>query len=295
MKNLIEPHNTFKFIRKHHIVCKKKFGQNFLIDKDVLRSIIEGAALKEEDTVLEIGAGIGTLTQFLCQNCKRVVSVEIDSDLIHLLRENLDEFNNYEILKADFLKLDLHGLFDFNSIKSFKICANLPYYITTPVLMKIFKEHVPAESVTLTVQKEVARRMIAAPGEKDYGALTLAVKYYADARILANVSRNSFIPKPKVDSAVVSLDMLKKPAAYVLDEDAFFKFIKAVFSKRRKTFVNSLKDFMFCGEHIGNIDSRTIRDALLSLDLHENIRGERLSLDQFAALFNMLHDSSQRR
>lgn len=292
MKDLIESQNTLRFIKEHHISAKKKFGQNFLVDKAVLDVIISGSEITKEDNILEIGPGIGTLSQALCKASGRVLLVEIDLSLIPFLKENLSFFDNFEIIQADFLKLDIKEELRKRNIKNIKICANLPYYITTAILTKLFKDHVPARTITVTVQKEVAARMIADPGGKDYGVLTLWIKYFSSPSLLMDVSRESFFPVPKVDSAVVRLKTLKDPQVSVLDEDIFFKFLKAVFSKRRKTLINSIKDFRFPRANNKNTDPAEISKILARLELSLDIRGESLSLEQFAMLFNSLYSLS---
>lgn len=294
MKDLIKRHNTLGFLREHKITPQKKYGQNFLVNEAALDAIINGAKITKNDTILEIGAGIGTLTQALVKASGRVICVEIDQNLIPFLKENLAGFDNYEIIEADFLKLDLKEELKKRGIKSIKICANLPYYITTPILMKIFKSHVPANTITITVQKELALRMVADPGGKDYGALTLAVNYFSVPRLVFVIPKEGFIPKPRVDSAIVKLEMSEEPAVKVSDEELFFKFIKAVFERRRKTLVNSIKNFSCPGKNIENTNALDIQNALSNLGLPSDIRGERLSLKQFACIFNLLFQTRGR-
>ena len=219
MRDLIEAKNTIEFLKSHNISAKKRYGQNFLIDRRVLERIIEGAGISKEDVVLEIGPGIGTLTQALCEAAGHVIAVEIDRDMIPLLEENLSGYENYEIINEDVLKLDLEMLIRERGLGSrpLRVAANLPYYITTPIIMQLLESRIPAKTITVMVQKEVADRMQAAPGTADYGALSLAVQYYADARISAKVPPNCFIPRPNVDSAVITLERYEAPPVEVKD------------------------------------------------------------------------------
>lgn len=292
MKDLADPRNTLLFMKRHHLEAKKKFAQNFLVDRNVLKVIIQGSGITKNDTVLEIGPGIGTLTQALCESAGRVLLVEIDPDMIPLLEENLDGFNNYEIIRADFLKLDLEEELHSRGLVDIKVCANLPYYITTPILMKFFKEHVSVKTITVMLQKEVARRMVAEPGGKDYGSLSLYVKYFSSPGLLLEVPKESFIPSPKVDSAVINLKMREKPAIAVSDEDLFFKFIKAVFAKRRKTLLNSLKNLSLKDAKNFEIKGGAVSGILSKLSIPGDIRGEKLSLAQYADIFNLLFEGA---
>lgn len=292
MENLSNPQSTIKFIRNHAISSKKKFGQNFLIDESVLDLILSGSKIKNEDTVLEIGPGIGTLTRALCVLSKRVIAVEIDHDLIPYLIENLSGFKNYEIINADILKLNLESELKKRGIEKVKICANLPYYITTPILMKFFKEHEAIDTITCMVQKEVAERMSASPAGKDYGSLSLLVKYFSEPEILCFVSRNCFIPRPKVDSSVVKLNIRKEPLVKVADEDIFLSFIKGIFQTRRKTILNSIRKLSLPKINVKMKDSAYLSKLLSQLNIDPQIRGENLSLEQFSMIFNILYEGS---
>ena len=282
MKDLIIPRNTIQFLKEHGISAKKRYGQNFLIDPKVLSRIIEGADITKEDTVLEIGPGIGTMTQALCEAAGHVIAVEIDRDMIPLLEENLAEFHNYEIINEDILKVDLKKLIK----ERLKIAANLPYYITTPIIMGLLEQDLPLDSVTVMVQKEVAERMQAKPGTRDYGALTLAVQYYTKAEIIANVPSNCFIPRPNVDSAVIRLKLHDKPPVRPADEKKMFGLIRAAFSQRRKTLVNALKNDAALSSE--GVTKERIEAAISRMELDPNIRGERLSLEEFARLSDLL-------
>ncbi len=290
MRDLIEAKNTIEFLKSHNISAKKRYGQNFLIDRRVLERIIEGAGISKEDVVLEIGPGIGTLTQALCEAAGRVIAVEIDRDMIPLLEENLSGYENYEIINEDVLKLDLEMLIRERGLVSrpLRVAANLPYYITTPIIMQLLESRIPARTITVMVQKEVADRMQAAPGTADYGALSLAVQYYADARISAKVPPNCFIPRPNVDSAVITLERYETPPVDVKDEVHLFRLIRAAFAQRRKTLANALKNDPSLG-----LDRERVEAALSRLGLNADIRGERLSLQQFAALSDLLQEGTQ--
>ena len=289
MKDLIIPRNTIQFLQDHGISAKKRYGQNFLIEPRVLKKIIEGASITKEDTVLEIGPGIGTMTQALCEAAGRVIAVEIDRDMIPLLEENLAGYDNYEIINDDILKVDLGALaesaFSENAGR-FKVVANLPYYITTPIIMGLLEQKLPLESITVMVQKEVAERMQAQPGTKDYGALTLAVQYYTEAEIIANVPSNCFIPRPNVDSAVIRLTLHEERPVQPQDEAKMFRVIKASFAQRRKTLVNGLKNDPALQAE--GIDRERIEAAFTQMGLDPNVRGERLTLEEFARLSDIL-------
>jgi 16S rRNA (adenine1518-N6/adenine1519-N6)-dimethyltransferase len=289
MKDLIIPRNTIQFLQDHGISAKKRYGQNFLIEPRVLKKIIEGAGITKEDTVLEIGPGIGTMTQALCEAAGRVIAVEIDRDMIPLLEENLAGYDNYEIINDDILKVDLGALAEqafAENAGRFKVVANLPYYITTPIIMGLLEQKPPLESITVMVQKEVAERMQAQPGTKDYGALTLAVQYYTEAEIIANVPSNCFIPRPNVDSAVIRLTLHEERPVQPQDETKMFRVIRASFAQRRKTFVNGLKnDPVLQAE---GIDRERIEAAFSQMGLDPNVRGERLTLEEFARLSDIL-------
>ncbi len=284
MATLGNPKNTIEILNKYKFIFQKKFGQNFLIDTHVLDKIIQAAQIGPEDFVLEIGPGIGTLTQYLCENAREVVAVEIDKMLIPILEDTLSEYNNVAVLNEDILKLDLNALIkDRNDGRPIKVVANLPYYITTPIIMELFEKKIPLTNVTVMVQKEVAQRMQALPGTKDYGALSLAIRYYADPYIAAYVPQNCFLPRPNVGSAVIRLTLHEEPPVRVPDEGILFRMIRASFNQRRKTLVNGLNnspELTFTREEI--------LEALKAQGLPENIRGEALTLEQFAGLANEL-------
>lgn len=282
------PKNTIAILQKYNFNFQKKFGQNFLIDSHVLDKIIQAADINQEDFVLEIGPGIGTMTQYLCRYAREVAAVEIDKNLIPILNETLSDYQNVEIIHKDILKTDLiHLVQQKNSGKPIKIVANLPYYITTPIIMGLFENHVPAHSITVMVQKEVADRMQAEPGSKDYGALSLAVQYYARPQLVANVPPNCFMPRPNVGSAVIRLTKHQAPPVSVEDESLMFRMIRASFNQRRKTLANGLNN-------AGNIPAtkEQIQKSILSLGVPANIRGEALTLEQFAALSNRIRHIS---
>ena len=278
------PQKTIEIIQKYQFAFQKKFGQNFLIDGRVLEKIIAAAEITEEDMVLEIGPGIGTMTQYLAEQARQVVAVEIDKNLIPILEETLKDYKNITVINEDILKLNIGELAEkYNQGKPIKLVANLPYYITTPIIMGLFESNVPIANITVMVQKEVAERMQAGPGTKDYGALSLAVQYYASPYIVANVPPNCFIPRPSVGSAVIRLTRYEKPPVEVLDSRLMFDLIRASFNQRRKTLQNSLnnaQNLTFTKEQIAN--------AILSLDLPASVRGEALTLEQFAGLANAL-------
>jgi len=284
MEKLSNPQTTIDVIRRHRFDFQKKFGQNFLIDPHVLDKIIAAAEITEEDFVLEIGPGIGTMTQYLAEAAREVVAVEIDRSLIPILDETLAAYDNVTVINQDVLKLDIAALAqERNSGQPIKVVANLPYYITTPIIMSLFESGVPLQSVTVMVQKEVAQRMQAAPGTKDYGALSLAVQYYASPYIAANVPPNCFIPRPNVGSAVIRLTRYPKPPVAVKDEKLMFALIRASFNQRRKTLLNGLKnaaDLPYTKEEL--------QAALQAAGLPETVRGETLTLVQFAALADVL-------
>ena len=267
---------TRSIIQKYDFAFKKNFGQNFLIDEHVLNKIISSADITGEDTVLEIGPGIGTLTQALARQAGKVIAVEIDKTLVPILQEVLGDFDNIEIINQDILKTDIAAL---AGDKRLKLVANLPYYITTPIIMGILEQRLPIESITVMVQKEVALRMQAQPSTKDYGALSLAVQYYCEPYLVANVPQNCFMPRPNVDSAVIRLTPYDKPPVETVDEKLMFKLIKAAFSQRRKTLVNCLfnsQDF--------NYDKTRLGEILTSCGYDERVRGETLTLGDFARL-----------
>lgn len=286
MAELGNPQKTIEILNKYKLVFQKKFGQNFLIDTHVLDKIIRAADITKDDFVLEIGPGIGTLTQYLCERAREVVAVEIDKNLIHVLADTLSPYDNVTVLNEDILKVDLSKLVEErNAGKPIKVVANLPYYITTPIIMNLFEAHVPLINVTVMVQKEVAERIQAGPGTKNYGALSLAVQYYAEPYIAANVPPNCFMPRPNVGSAVINLKLHEVPRIRVKNEALLFQIIRASFNQRRKTLVNGLNNFSGL-----SYSKEEILNALKEEGLMENIRGEALTLEQFGGLANRLAD-----
>ena len=281
------PQNTIEILQRYNFSFQKKFGQNFLIDPHVLDKIINAAKISKEDMVLEIGPGIGTMTQYLAETAGKVIAVEIDKNLIPILTDTLDGYKNVKIINEDILKIDINKLvMEENGGKPVKVAANLPYYITTPIIMGLFESHVPVESITVMVQKEVADRMQTGPGSKDYGALSLAVQYYASPYIVANVPPNCFMPRPKVGSAVIRLDCHKKPPVEVKDEDLLFDIIRASFNQRRKTLVNGLNN----SDKLA-FSKETIIRAVERLSRGASVRGESLTLEEFAELSDYLAHS----
>ena len=284
MATLGNPQETIAVLQKHDFHFQKKFGQNFLIDTHVLDKIIAAAKITKDDFVLEIGPGIGTMTQYLCENAKRVLAVEIDNNLIPVLKETLKDYDNVEILHGDILKQDIKAIAEnYNGGKPIKVVANLPYYITTPIIMGLFESHVPLSNITVMVQKEVAERMQATPGSKTYGALSLAVQYYATPYIAANVPPNCFMPRPNVGSAVIRLTCLSEPPVSVVDEALMFRLIRASFNQRRKTLVNGLHNSPEL-----DFSKEEITEALNDIGKSPSVRGETFSLQDFAALTNRL-------
>jgi 16S rRNA (adenine1518-N6/adenine1519-N6)-dimethyltransferase len=284
MEKLSNPQQTIQVIQKHNFAFQKKFGQNFLIDSRVLDKIIAAADITKDDMVLEIGPGIGTMTQYLSQAAREVVAVEIDNNLIPILQETLEGYNNVTIINDDILKVDLNQLVaDRNEGKPVKVVANLPYYITTPIIMGLFEKNVPIENITVMVQKEVADRMQVGPGSKDYGALSLAVQYYAEPYIVANVPPNCFIPRPKVGSAVIRLTRYENPPVKVKDPAFMFRLIRASFNQRRKTLQNGLYNAAEL-----TLSKEQIVAALQEMGLSETVRGETLTLEEFARLSDLL-------
>ena len=278
------PQNTIAVLQKYHFNFQKKFGQNFLIDPHVLDKIIGAAGITKDDMVLEIGPGIGTMTQYLSCAARQVVAVEIDKNLIPILQDTLQDFDNVEVINEDVLKLDLAKLAqEKNDGKPLKVVANLPYYITTPIIMGLFETQVPVSSITVMVQKEVADRMQAGPGTKDYGALSLAVQYYASPYIAANVPPNCFMPRPKVGSAVINLTRYQEPPIQVEDEKLMFRIIRASFNQRRKTLANGMKNSPEL-----DYTKEQIEGAILSTGQKVNVRGEALTLEEFAQIANYL-------
>lgn len=288
MADLGKPQNTIAVLQKYNFNFQKKFGQNFLIDTRVLDRIINAAEITKEDFVLEIGPGIGTMTQYLCESAREVAAVEIDRNLIPILNDTLREYQNVEVWNEDILKVDINRLAqEKNQGRPIKVVANLPYYITTPIIMGLFESHVPVESITVMVQKEVAERMQAKPGTKDYGALSLAVQYYAKPEVVANVPPNCFIPRPKVGSAVICLTRHQEKIVQAKDEDFMFRIIRASFNQRRKTLVNALNNAPNLP-----LEKEQIITTLEELGLNPNIRGEALTLEQFAQLSNLLNPTT---
>lgn len=284
MAELGNPKNTIEIIQKYEFAFRKRFGQNFLIDTHVLEKIIRAAGVTKDDFVLEIGPGIGTMTQYLAEAAGRVCAVEIDKNLIPILGETLAAYDNVQVINEDILKVDVAKLAkEENGGRPIKVVANLPYYITTPIIMGLFESHVPIDNITIMVQKEVADRMQTGPGSKDYGALSLAVQYYAEPYIVANVPPNCFMPRPKVGSAVIRLTRHANPPVTVRDEALMFRLIRASFNQRRKTLANGLNnspELSFTKEEISA--------AIEALGLPAAIRGEALTLEQFAALADEL-------
>ena len=287
--HLGNPTNTIAVLNRYGFSFQKKFGQNFLIDENVVEKIVSDAGVTKDDFVLEIGPGIGTMTQILCENAREVVAVEIDDKLIPILTEDtLSWYDNVTVIHEDILKLDIVKLAnERNGGKPIKVVANLPYYITTPIIMGLFESHVPLDSITIMVQKEVADRMQVGPGTKDYGALSLAVQYYAKPQILLNVPASCFMPRPNVDSAVIQLTRYEKPPVEVADEHLMFRLIRASFNQRRKTMTNS----------VGNspelsVSKEQMAAALEKCGLSATVRGEALTLAQFAELANVLSEDT---
>ena len=288
MATLGIPSNTIEILKKYNFSFQKRFGQNFLIDTHVLEKIVDEAGIDEDDCDLEIGPGIGTMTQYLCERAGRVIAVEIDKALIPILNDTLSSYSNVEIINEDILKVDITNLCNkYNNGRPIKVVANLPYYITTPIIMGLFESGCPLESITIMVQKEVADRMKCGPGSKDYGALSLAVQFYSNPEIVANVSPESFMPKPGVGSTVIRLTRYPKPPVEVDDEKYMFKLIRAAFNMRRKTMVNSLMS--------GNLGltKEEILSAIDKLNLSPQVRGEALTLNEFAALSNILSKANK--
>ena len=282
MAKLGDPKETIAVLQKYQFRFSKKFGQNFLIDTHVLDKIIRYAGVSRDDCVLEIGPGIGTLTQYLAENAREVVAVEIDDTLIPILQDTLSEYKNVTVINDDIMKVDIAALAEaHNGGRPMKVVANLPYYITTPIIMGLFESHVPISSITVMVQKEVARRMEAGPGSKDYGALSLAVQYYAKPYLAANVPANCFMPRPNVDSAVIVLTRHEEMPVQVKDEKLLFAIIRAAFNMRRKTLVNALAG---AAEFTLPLSKDEIEGVITSVGLDAMVRGEALTLAQFAAL-----------
>lgn len=279
---------TVAILDKYKFNFQKRFGQNFLIDAHILDKIVTGAGVNKDDCVLEIGPGIGTMTQYLCERAKKVIAVEIDKALIPILEDTLSAYDNVTVINDDILKVDINAIADqYNEGRPIKVVANLPYYITTPIIMGLFESGVPLDNITIMIQREVADRMQEGPGTKDYGALSLAVQYYSEPEIIAYVSPECFIPKPKVGSAVIRLSRYAEPPVKVKDEKLMFRIIRASFNQRRKTLANGLSnasDLSFSREDV--------QAALISLGFREDIRGEKLSLEEFALLTDALSEKS---
>ena len=278
------PKYTIEVLQKYHFVFQKRFGQNFLIDEHVLEKIIESSGITKDDFILEIGPGIGTMTQYLAEAAREVAAVEIDSSLTTNLKDTLKDWDTVSVLNNDILKTDIKKIADEkNGGKPVKVVANLPYYITTPIIMGLFEKNVPVDSITVMVQKEVADRMQVGPGTKDYGALSLAVQYYAKPEIVANVPPNCFIPRPNVGSAVIRLTRYEEPPVKVKDEKKMFSLIRASFNQRRKTLVNGLGNAGLPG-----ITKESASAALEQMGLSPTVRGEALTLEQFAQLSDLI-------
>lgn len=284
MAELGNPQNTIAVLQKYNFNFQKKYGQNFLIDTRVLERIIEAAGIGKDDFVLEIGPGIGTMTQYLCENARAVAAVEIDKKLIPILEDTLSEYHNVEVINQDILKVDINSLAEEkNNGKPIKVVANLPYYITTPIIMGLFESHVPIDSITIMVQKEVADRMQVGPGTKDYGALSLAVQYYAKPEIVAHVPPNCFMPRPNVGSAVIRLTRHREVPVEVEDEKLMFRVIRASFNQRRKTLANGLNNAPDI-----SLPKEKIEKAIEKLGEKPGVRGETLTLEGFARLSNII-------
>ena len=281
-EKLSDPKKTIEVIQKYQFAFQKRFGQNFLIDAHVLEKIVSAAGITKDDCVLEIGPGIGTMTQYLAESAGQVIAVEIDTNLLPILADTLKDYSNVKVINQDILKVDINELVkEYNNGRPIKVVANLPYYITTPIIMGLFESNVPIDNITVMVQKEVADRMQVGPGSKDYGALSLAVQYYASPYIVANVPPNCFIPRPNVGSAVIRLTRYQEPPVQVKDPKLMFKLIRASFNQRRKTLqigLNNSPEISFSKEEITK--------AIESLGVSPSVRGEALSLEQFAQLAN---------
>lgn len=284
MESLGNATKTIEILQKYNFKLQKKFGQNFLIDNNILEKIIDAAEITKEDCVLEIGPGIGTMTRYLAERAKNVIAVEIDNNLIPILQDTLKDHQNIKIIHSDILKVDINRIVEEeNGGKPVKVVANLPYYITTPIIMALFENHVAMQSITIMVQKEVADRMQAGPGSKDYGALSLAVQYYARPEVITRVPASCFLPKPNVDSTVIRLTKYETPPVEIKDEAFLFAIIRAAFNQRRKTLVNALSNAAIPG-----VNKENITEALQKMGLSLVVRGEALNLEQFSELSNLL-------
>lgn len=289
IKHLYNPTNTLEIIKKYGFGFQKRFGQNFLIDGNVVEKIVREAGITKDDFVLEIGPGIGTMTQILCENAREVAAVEIDKNLIPILAETLAPYDNVSVINEDILKVDVRKLAEEkNGGRPIKVVANLPYYITTPIIMGLFESHVPLESITIMVQKEVAQRMQVGPGTKDYGALSLAVQFYADAQIVLKVPASCFMPRPNVDSAVIKLVRHEDAPVKVKDEQFMFRVIRAAFNQRRKTLANSLANSSELNGSGHACTREDVTTALEAMGLPAGIRGEALTLAKFGELADRL-------
>lgn len=274
-------------MKKYNITANKNYGQNFLIDDDVISGIVENANVTKEDLIIEIGPGLGTLTAELLENAGKVISIELDPKMIEILNDRFSLFNNFELINMDVLKVDLKTLIDdnlkSNNLKNAKVVANLPYYITTPIIMKLLEEKLNLTSITVMVQKEVAQRLAAVPGDKETGAITYSINYYTNSKIVINVPSNSFIPAPEVNSAVIKLDLLEKPRVDLCDEKLFFEIIKAAFLQKRKTLVNALTN----GKILNS--KQEVISMLNELNIDQNIRGEKLSINNYADITSYIY------
>ena len=290
MADLGQPQNTIAILKKYDFTFQKKFGQNFLIDTHVLEKIVDAADIGKDDLVLEIGPGIGTVTQYLCEAARQVIAVEIDRKLIKILKDTLSAYDNVEVINEDILKVDIAALVEEkNSGKPIKVVSNLPYYITTPIIMTLLEKRVPVTDMTLMMQEEVARRMQAVPGNKDYGALSLAVQYYSVPYIAAFVPQNCFMPRPNVGSAVVNLKCHKEPPVRVKNEELMFKLIKASFAQRRKTLQNGLTNSAELDFTKDEVTEAILKmQEILGMKQNPLIRGETLTLKEFACLSDIL-------
>lgn len=288
MDRLTSPRTIKYIMEKYGFRFSKSLGQNFIIDSNVLDRILEGSELSEEDYILEIGPGIGVMTQVLCESCAKVVSIEIDSALIPVLEETVGEFDNLKVIHNDVLKVDLKALFEaeFKERRP-KLIANLPYYVTTPIIMKFLEERIPVTDLIVMIQKEVADRMMARPSTKEYGALSVAVQYFTEPSIVTKVSKGSFMPMPNVDSSVIRLKVRENPPVVLSDEEIFFKTIKDAFGKRRKTLLNALSSGVL------GLNKDQVRIVLAASGLEENLRGEALDINQFARLANEIYKIRQ--
>lgn len=276
---------TAEIIEKYRFSFQKKFGQNFLIDSNILEKIVDSAELTEQDCVLEIGPGIGTMTQYLAEQAREVIAVEIDKNLIPILEETLGDYDNVTVINEDILKVDINRIVqERNGGRPIKVVANLPYYITTPIIMALFEKHIPLQSITIMVQKEVADRMQVGPGTKDYGALSLAVQYYSKPEIVARVPASCFMPRPNVDSTVIRLERYDEPPVEVADESYLFAVIRASFNQRRKTLINGLTNAGNLG-----VSRPDVEKVLAEMELSPTVRGETLTLEQFAELSSRLY------